>query len=307
MVKRDSLYRLRQIDIALQKPSGVSVEDLKRILEVKSLTTVRNYLGFKKQSNVEKELRTGILWGEFWPERMIKKYNPKKDPEVFNKIITKEGGRYKYAYSDFSLFNNEFSDASIEAILNFIDYCHKVMGLNDNFNDVIVALTEIIEAQKSGKFKPRIDKILNSKSTMKISLREVFPAEGYLPYKKFISDITDSISNRCPITIVYKPFDDSKSTVLVHPYYVCESNSRWYVIGCISDVKQKNSLFIKRNRINKINNLALERISKITVENDIEYIDSTVDVENILENSFGPSISNCRFGYKNCPKSSETF
>ena len=292
MVKRDSLYRLRQIDIALQKPSGVSVEDLKRILEVKSLTTVRNYLGFKKQSNVEKELRTGILWGEFWPERMIKKYNPKKDPEVFNKIITKEGGRYKYAYSDFSLFNNEFSDASIEAILNFIDYCHKVMGLNDNFNDVIVALTEIIEAQKSGKFKPRIDKILNSKSTMKISLREVFPAEGYLPYKKFISDITDSISNRCPITIVYKPFDDSKSTVLVHPYYVCESNSRWYVIGCISDVKQKNSLFIKRNRINKINNLALERISKITVENDIEYIDSTVDVENILENSFGPSISN---------------
>ena len=127
---------------------------------------------------------------------------------------------------------------------------------------------------------------------MKISLREVFPAEGYLPYKKFISDITDSISNRFPITIVYKPFDDSKSTVLVHPYYVCESNSRWYVIGYISDVKQKNSLFIKHNRINKINNLALERISKITVENDIEYIDSTVDVENILENSFGPSISN---------------
>ena len=78
------------------------------------------------------------------------------------------------------MFNNEFSDASIEAILNFIDYCHKVMGLNDNFNDVIVALTETIEAQKSGKFKPRIDKILNSKSTMKISLREVFQL-SYLP------------------------------------------------------------------------------------------------------------------------------
>ncbi len=64
------------------------------------------------------------------------------------------------------------------------------MGLNDNFSDVIIALTEIIEAQKSGKFKPRIDKILNSKSTMKISLREVFPSEGYLPYKEFISVIT---------------------------------------------------------------------------------------------------------------------
>ena len=47
--------------------------------------------------------------------------NPNKEPELFNQVITKEGGKYKYAYSDFSLFNNEFSDASIEAILNFVD------------------------------------------------------------------------------------------------------------------------------------------------------------------------------------------
>lgn len=292
MVKRDSLHRLRQIDLALQKPSGASVEDLQKILEVNSLTTVRNYLGFKKQSNIEKEARSGILWGEFWPDRMIKKYNPKKEPEVFNQIITKEAGKYKYAYSDFSLFNNEFSDASIEAILNFVDYCYKVMGLNDNFSDVIIALTEIIESQKSGKFKSRIDKILNSKSTMKISLREVFPSEGYLPYKKFISVITDCITNKNTLTITYKPFDTSKSTVILHPYFVCESNSRWYVIGYISDVKEKNSVFIKNDRLKKINNLPLERISEIRVEEKVEYLDSKVDVENILENSFGPSISN---------------
>ena len=240
----------------------------------------------------KKKARSGILWGEFWPDRMIKKYNPKKEPELFNQIITKEGGKYRYAYSDFSLFNNEFSDASIEAILNFVDYCYKVMGLNDNFSDVIIALTEIIEAQKSGKFKPRIDKILNSKSTMKISLREVFPSEGYLPYKEFISVITDSITNKNTLTITYKPFDTSQSTVIVHPYFVCESNSRWYVIGYISDVKEKNSIFIKNDRIKKINNLPLERISKIRVEEKVEYLDSKVDVENILENSFGPSISN---------------
>jgi predicted DNA-binding transcriptional regulator YafY len=292
MVKRDSLFRLRLIDEALQKPSGVSLEELKTILGVNSNSTIRNYIGFKKQSNVDINDRKGIMWGEFWPERMIKKYNPKKDPEGFNKIITKEGGKYKYSYSDFSLFNNEFSDISIEAILNFIDYCHKVMGLNDNFTDVILALSEIIETQKSGKFKPRIDKILNSKSTMKISLREVFPSEGYLPYKDFISVITDSITNKNPITITYKPFDNPKSNVLIHPYFVCESNSRWYVIGYISEVREINSVFIKNNRLEKINNLALERITKIRVEENKEYAESKVDVENILENSFGPSIYN---------------
>lgn len=292
MVKRDSLFRLRLIDEALQKHSGVSLEELKKLIGVNSNSTIRNYIGFKKQANIDLDDRKGIMWGEFWPERMITKYNPKKDPKVFNQIITNEGRKYKYAYSDFSLFNNEFSDSSIEAILNFIDYCHKVLGLNDNFNDVIMALTEIIETQKSGRFKPRIDKILNSKSTMKISLREVFPSDGYLPYKNFISLITDSITNKNPLTIHYKPFDDQKSTILIHPYFVCESNSRWYVIGYISNVKEKNSVFIKNDRLDKINNLPLERISKIRVEDKIDYIDSMVDVENVLENSFGPSISN---------------
>lgn len=291
MVKRDSLVKLRLIDQALQQHNGVTIERLKELLKVTSNTTIRNYIGFKKQANIDLDDRKGIMWGEFWPERMIKKYNPSEAPESFNDVIVKEGGRYKYAYNDFSLFNNEFTQSTIEAIFYMIEYFKKVMGLNDNFEHVINALYEMLESQKGGRYKDRLENLLVSKSTMKISLRQVFSMESEY-YRENISFISDSIKKKIALEITYNPFNDPKSTIIIHPYFLCESNSRWYVIGQISDVKEKISPFIKYNRVNKINNLALERVSEIKIAEKVSYINSQVDVENILENSFGPSISN---------------
>lgn len=290
MVKRDSLVKLRLIDQELQKHNGVTIQRLKEILEVNSNTTIRNYLGFKKQANIDIIDRKGIMWGEFWPERMIKKYNPTEDPELFNDIIIKEGGRYKYAYNDFSLFNNEFTESTIEAIFYIIEYFNKVMGLNDNFEHVINALCEMLESQKGGRYKDKLQILLNSKSTMKISLRQVFSMESEY-YREYIALISDSIKKKNVLEITYKPFNDSKSTIKIHPYFLCESNSRWYVIGLISEVNEKSSPFIENDRVNKINNLALERVSGINIYEEISYINSQVDIEYILENSFGPSIS----------------
>ena len=53
MVKRDSLFKLRQIDHALQQHNGVTIARLKEILGVTSNSTIRNYIGFKKQSNID--------------------------------------------------------------------------------------------------------------------------------------------------------------------------------------------------------------------------------------------------------------
>ena len=50
--------------------------DLKKIIEVTSNSTIRNYIGYRQQANVDPMFRKGIMWGEFWPERMIEKYNP---------------------------------------------------------------------------------------------------------------------------------------------------------------------------------------------------------------------------------------
>ena len=290
MVKRDSLYRLRLIDEALQSHNGVTIDRLKEIIEVTSNSTIRNYIGYRQQANVDPMFRKGIMWGEFWPERMIEKYNPNLTPESFNDIIVKEGGRYKYAYSDFSLFNNEFTKSTIESIFYLIEYFQRVMGLNDNFEHVINALYEMLESQKGGRYKDRLDKIINSKSTMKISLRQVFSMESNF-YREHITFISESIRKKIALEITYKPFNDPRSTITIHPYFLCESNSRWYVIGQVSDVKEKTSPFIKYNRVNKINNLALERVSEIKIAEAVDYINSPVDVENILENSFGPSIS----------------
>ena len=145
MVKRDSLYRLRLIDEALQSHNGVTIDRLKEIIEVTSNSTIRNYIGYRQQANVDPMFRKGIMWGEFWPERMIEKYNPNHTPESFNDIIVVKGGRYKYAYSDFSLFNNEFTKSTIESIFYLIEYFQRVMGLNDHFEHVINALYEIGE------------------------------------------------------------------------------------------------------------------------------------------------------------------
>ena len=310
MVKRDSLFKLRQIDQALQQHNGVTIARLKEILGVTSNSTIRNYIGFKKQPDIDEYSRKGIMWGEFWPERMIKKYNPDEIPEGFNDVIIKvgqrrvpdqfnstdpkdkfEGYRYKYAYNDFSLFNNEFTESTIDGLFYMIEYFQKVMGLNDNFENVIGALCEMLESQKGGRYKERLDRLINSKSSMKISLRQVFSMESDL-YRENISFISEAIKQKSVLKITYKPFNDPKSTIILHPYYLCESNSRWYVIGHISDVMEKSSPFIKYDRLNKINNLALERISEISVTESENYITTRVDVENILENSLGPSISN---------------
>jgi len=309
MVKRDSLSKLRLIDHALQQHNGVTIARLKEIIGVSSNSTIRNYIGFKNQPKIDEYSRKGIMWGEFWPERMIKKYNPDEIPELFNDVIVKvghrrvpdefssiepkdkfEGYRYKYAHNDFSLFNNEFTESTIDGLFYMIEYFQKVMGLNDNFENVLGALYEMLESQKAGRYKDRLDRLINSKSTMKISLRQVFSMESDL-YRENISFISDAIKQKIVLRITYKPFNDPESTIILHPYFLCESNSRWYVIGQISDVIEKSSPFIKYDRLNKINNLALERISEIIVAERINYVRTTVDVENILENSFGPSIS----------------
>ena len=56
--------------------------------------------------------------------------------------------------------------------------------------------------------------------------------------------------------------------------------------GC----KRKDSPFIKYDRLNKINNLPLERVSHPVVKESIDYISPSVDIGKILDNSFGPSI-----------------
>ena len=133
MVKKDYLNRLRLLDDALQSPSGISMQELLRRLNVSSKSTIRNYIGYKKQSDVDLEDRRGIIWGEYWPIRLIEKYNPSRSPEGFNDVIIKVNNRYKYAYNDFSLFNNEFTDRSVNSILSFINYCYKISGLHENF------------------------------------------------------------------------------------------------------------------------------------------------------------------------------
>ena len=60
------------------------------------------------------------------------------------------------------------------------------MGLNDNFEHVINALYEMLESQKGGRYKDRLDKIINSKSTMKISMRQVFQWSLIFTEKTFL-------------------------------------------------------------------------------------------------------------------------
>ena len=126
---------------------------------------------------------------------------------------------------------------------------------------------------------------------MKISTREVFNFDNP-KYKDYIGIIDKAIEDEIPLKVKYNAFNEPKSTVVIHPYYICESNSRWYLIGYVSKVNESDSPFLKFDRLDKINNLALDRIYSISFNSHYEFINTEVDIEDVLENSFGPSISN---------------
>lgn len=99
---------------------------------------------------------------------------------------------------------------------------------------------------------------------------------------EFLKELIDSINNKIPLKIWYKPYKfENEESVIVYPYYLKQYNKRWFLFGNRKD----------KPNLNYIPQFAIDRIKKIVpchTEKE-KFIESTVDIENYLKHVIGVS------------------
>lgn len=85
-----------------------------------------------------------------------------------------------------------------------------------------------------------------------------------------------AIINKQPLSIVYKPFDKSKITLRIHPYYLKQYNDRWFLVA-------------RTEGYEMLSVLAIDRIISLKALRT-KYIESHIDMESFFEDSIGVTV-----------------
>lgn len=153
---------------------------------------------------------------------------------------------YRYEDPNFSMFKNPLSDEEMINLTTTMSMLKRFQGI-PNFE----WLQKMIENCESKLNTKLVDAAF-------ISLEENPYAAGL----DFLTPIYESIVNKKVIEVTYRPFTSSESFVVtIHPYYLKQYNTRWFLFG-------------HRNDLDVLTNLAVDRIEQI-VETKERYIENT--------------------------------
>ena len=291
MVKRkyktDKENKLKLLDEILQSRRGYTISEIMDKLEVSSRDTIRKLFGYEN-GKIE-----GIRHGIDWPEYLLEKYNP-EEINIIEEIIDSNTGkkRFRYLKEDFSLFNDELAIHVIDKILPILERLNQIEGINNIYVNELEEIYEVIERQRNGAYKNRIEKIESGKKLIRSESKKVFNIDENFSDPGFTSILCNAIDQEQVIEILYKDPKNNQSTIICHPYLIAESNDRWYLMTYINKSQEKDSVFVLNNRINKINALPVERIHSINIKPNINFMKTSVDILEHLECMIGVSIDN---------------
>jgi len=285
--KTDKENRLKVLDEILQSRRGYTLSEIMDKLEVSSKDTVRKLFGYEN-GKIE-----GIRHGIDWPDYLLEKYDPDKIDIIEELVDTSSGEkRFRYLKDDFSLFNDELALHVIDKILPILERLNQIEGINNIYVDELEEIYEVIERQRNGLYKDRIEKIETGKKIIRSEAKKVFNIDENFCDPGFTSILCNAIEQEQVIEILYKDPFKNQSKIICHPYLIAESNDRWYLISHIEKAKEKDSVFVLNNRINKINALPVERIHSIDIKPNINFKQTSVNILEHLENMIGVSIDN---------------
>lgn len=103
-----------------------------------------------------------------------------------------------------------------------------------------------------------------------------FEANEYIQGLEYIELLFGYICNKQTIEITYKPFGSKSFLYRVHPYYIKQHNSRWFLLAMNHETQ-------------KIMILALDRIQKIDLSN-IAYMPTEIDFAEYFDDVIGVTI-----------------
>ena len=277
------MIKLKKLDELLQSSHGYTMKELKEALGVSSNDTVRKMLGYKNGKV------SGIRQGVDWPVYLREKYNP-DEINIIDEIEVAGKKRYLYSKDDFSLFNEELTSHVIENLLPILERLNQIEGISSIYINELEKIYEVIERQRNGFYKDRLEKIESGKKLIFCASKKVFNIDENFNDPGFIAQICSAISKEIPLEILYIDPKDNESRIICHPYLMVEGNERWYLIGHIEKAFEEDSVFIKNDRVKKINPIGVERIHEIIYRENIKYIKPVVDIFKLLNDSMGHSI-----------------
>lgn len=100
-----------------------------------------------------------------------------------------------------------------------------------------------------------------------------FEQNQYLKGLEFLSEIFNSIVNHQCLRILYNNFKGEEKVWIIHPYYLKQYNTRWFLFGM-------------NNEFRNITNVPLDRIVSIE-QAPVEYIATDIDFEEYFDDIIG--------------------
>ncbi|WP_243473264.1 helix-turn-helix transcriptional regulator [Winogradskyella sp. MH6] len=180
-------------------------------------------------------------------------------------IVVYDRKYYKYEDPDYSIVNIPVTDKDVKVMNEAIQVLRqfKDFSLFKEMDGVLQRLEDSVYAsQKNNRAIIHLDK------------------NEQLKGLEFIDVIYEAIQNKKVIEVTYQSFNARKSsTMKVHPQLLKEFNNRWFVLA---------------THKGKFITLALDRIIKIEIIDDLEYLDLEVNGDEYYKEVVGVTVSNSR-------------
>lgn len=150
-------------------------------------------------------------------------------------IIVDESHRYFYSHPEISICKNKLGFDEINKLIDIVNLIQQIKGF-DSKNEIQSILKEL-----DSQIKYR------STGTKQVIGLQSMVADGY----EYLDDLYNRIISESVIEINYKPYTKEKEKIIIHPYFLKQYNSRWFLLGYDETYK-------------RISNIALDRIKSIS-------------------------------------------
>lgn len=168
---------------------------------------------------------------------------------------------YRYTDPDFSIFESELSTEDAMQLHKVLDMLGRYRGIPANgwLDDAIVHLE-----QRFG-LRPQTETFVSFDDNMELKGRE------------HLSELIDATVNKQPLEIHYRTYKGKEFDTIVHPYYLKQYNSRWFLVGY--DDRRK-----------RIQNYALDRIEYFLIAEKVPFRSSNTNFEDYFKDVIGVSV-----------------
>ncbi len=176
-------------------------------------------------------------------------------------VSVKEGRRvyYRYGPIDFSILKQPLNASEQEQVRMALDTLSRVKGMPQ------LEWLNSVQAKLSSGLK------LDNQEVAAISFEE----NEFLKGLEFLELLYQFIIHKQVLQVSYQGYRQAEAELqIIHPYYLKQYNNRWFFYGW-------------NEGLERLQNMALDRISQVSEANEIIYRDCTIDFESYFEDIIG--------------------